>query len=91
MAILMWFVETSVGRAILVSIVLTLGIAGAWGYVSVSAYNKGYNKGWDAAIAAVAAKNKEAVKDAERVKTKVKDCFDSGGDWDVVNGKCMRQ
>lgn len=49
-----------------------------------------YNRGYDAAIAAIAAENKEAVDAADRARQKVRACADSGGNWDVTGGVCVR-
>lgn len=47
-----------------------------------------YNKGWNAAIAAIAEDNQEAVNEANRARTKVRDCRNGGGTWDTVGGVC---
>lgn len=48
-------------------------------------------RGFDKAIAAVAADNKEA-KDRVRKATKlVHVCFSTGGEWDVTRGVCLER
>lgn len=51
---------------------------------------KYYDKGWNDAIHAVAAKNAKAVKDADNARKEVETCFDTGGNWDVESGSCLR-
>lgn len=51
---------------------------------------KYYDKGWNDAIHAVAAKNAKAVKDADNARKDVETCFDSGGSWDLYTNSCLR-
>lgn len=45
-------------------------------------------EGRDAALEAVAKVNAEAKQAADRVQMTTDQCFDNGGTWDVVTGKC---
>jgi hypothetical protein len=47
-----------------------------------------YNRGWHAAIEAVAAQDKEAVDASEKARARVRDCYGSGGVWSA--GTCER-
>lgn len=49
-----------------------------------------YNKGWAAALHAVAVKDDRAVKEADDAKGNVTACLDGGGRWNVVDGVCER-
>lgn len=50
-----------------------------------------YNKGWNAAIAAIAAEDQKAVDHAIRARSTVRECRDSGGVWRQDAGKCERR
>lgn len=65
---------------------LLAAIAGAYSAWHYTIYSRGY----DAAIADIAAENKEAVDAADKVRSQVRDCFDGGGDWDVVGRVCIQ-
>lgn len=51
-------------------------------------YSKIYNRGWQAAIEAVAAQDKEAVDAADKARARVRACYDGGGVWS--QGSCQR-
>lgn len=51
-------------------------------------HHKVYQKGYDAAIADVAAENKEAVDAAKALQDKRHACIAAGGSWSVVDGVC---
>ena len=59
-------------------------IGGADLYLSVHYYNKG----WHAAIAAVAKKDKEALDAVDSAVSKVDDCVRRNGSWDSTSGVC---
>lgn len=48
-----------------------------------------YNRGWHAAIAAIAAQDTEAVDAADKARALVRACYDSGGVWS--QGSCERR
>lgn len=45
-------------------------------------------RGWNKAIAAIAAKDKRAIDAARKARSSVDDCFAAGGVWDTASGKC---
>lgn len=53
-------------------------------------YNKGWRAGSEATLAAVAKQNWMAAGAAKVVAKTIDDCFDGGGAWDVVTGKCVK-
>ncbi len=55
-------------------------------YAGVAAYHK--RQGFNAALHAVEQQNKVAAKAAEKVRLSVDDCFDRGGDWNVIQADC---
>jgi hypothetical protein len=68
-------------------------IAGAIGLAILTAacfaiYTSIYNRGWHAAIEAVAARDKEAVDAADKARARVRACYDAGGVW--AEGACKR-
>ncbi len=70
-------------KAIGIAVVLAV-IGGGVAYWSVHEYDKGYN----AAIEAIAAKDREAVNAVNKAKAKVDECDNGGGTWDTINGVC---
>jgi uncharacterized protein (UPF0333 family) len=48
-----------------------------------------YNKGWKAAIAAVAAKDQEALNAVNKSKSDVDACYAGGRSWSTVDGVCQ--
>lgn len=67
--------------------VMTLVVTGA--IVAVTfVYNSIYSKGYDAAIAAVAAKNKGAIANVRKATKTVSDCYSIGGNWRADLGVC---
>jgi uncharacterized protein HemX len=83
-AILLFFIETKFGRTIAISAAIVIGIGIGWA-VFATHY---YNKGWTAALHAVAAQDAKAINEAQHARQTVKECRDSGRTWDVVNGVC---
>ena len=84
MPILLWFVESKVGRTVAITAIIVITLATSW-LVFKTHY---YNQGWAAAIHAVAAQDAKAVNEAQHARETVKACRDSGGTWDVPNGVC---
>lgn len=70
------------------AILLTIGVSAA---VASYIYAAAYKEGYQYAVNQVAAKNAEATHAVENAKTKVDQCFNSGGDWDTVSGVCQHQ
>lgn len=54
-----------------------------WGW-----HNAVWNKGYDAAIAAIAAQDKEAVDAADKARIRVQRCRAAGRVWDIAAGVC---
>lgn len=73
-----------VGKLAIVG-VLVASVGGGLTWLSVSQFNKGYN----AAIADIAAENKEAVDAANKARQTVRDCNARGGGWDQSRGLCL--
>lgn len=48
-----------------------------------------YNKGWHAAIAAIAKKDQGAIDESIKAKSEVDACYRRGGTWSVVDGVCQ--
>jgi hypothetical protein len=48
-------------------------------------------RGWNKAIAAVAAKDKRAIDEARKLRSASDSCNDSGGVWNVTRGQCERR
>lgn len=65
---------------------------GATIFVVASTYffTSGYNKGWTAAIHAIAAQDQKAVDESNVAKGTVADCFNGGGTWDIASAGCVR-
>lgn len=66
-------------------VVASLGIG--WFSLKMHYENIGYAK----AIHAIALQNEKAVKDSKDAKKEVDACIDSGGDWDISSGSCVRK
>lgn len=47
------------------------------------------NAGWNAAVAAIAAKDKEAIDAVNKATSAVDACYSSGGTWDTAGGVCQ--
>jgi hypothetical protein len=83
-AILLFFIETKLGRTIAISAAIVIGIGVGW----LTFSNHYFNKGWTAALHAVAAQDAKAISEAQHAREAVKQCRDGGGTWDVSNGVC---
>lgn len=60
-------------------------IVGAYSYWHHTVYQRGYN----AAIYAIATKDKEAINAANKISSEVDRCYDSNRSWDAINGVCL--
>jgi uncharacterized protein (UPF0333 family) len=69
---------------LIVGAIITAIVGGGVTYWSIHEYDKGYN----AAIEAIAAKDREAVNAVNKAKSKVDDCNNGGGTWDSTVGVC---
>lgn len=58
-----------------------LAVYGVW-------HHRVYTKGWNAAIAAIAAQDSKAIADATARRSAFKACRDQGKRWDQVTGAC---
>ena len=67
------------------AVVVAIGIAIS--YWSIHEYNQGYA----AAIAHIAAQDKEAVDAVNKAVSNIADCTASGGLWRAASGKCERR
>jgi hypothetical protein len=47
-----------------------------------------YRRGYDAAIAAIAAQDERAINAAKQGRDRYRTCVESGGVWDVTRGSC---
>ena len=77
--------STTAGRILSGFVALALVVGVSW--ASFGTYY--YQKGWRAGMAAVAAQNAKAIKEANDVQKEVADCFASGGDWDIAGAYCL--
>jgi len=84
MPIVAWLFGTEFGRQLV--LVVSLLIAAALGFLWLKVHYEdiGYNK----AMSAIAAQDKKAVERSNNARQTVRECFDSGGTWDVSNGVC---
>ncbi|MDQ2079472.1 hypothetical protein RA307_04695 [Xanthobacteraceae bacterium Astr-EGSB] len=57
------------------------GAYGAW-------HHHVYRSGYDAAIAAVARQDQEAINAARQGRDRYRSCLTSGGLWDTTSGQC---
>jgi uncharacterized protein (UPF0333 family) len=85
-AVIFEFLNTSIGRWIVGSLIAATALAGAYGYLRVHYYNNGYA----AALHAVAAQDQRAIDAANKAKDTVRDCRNSGGHWDSDGGVCSK-
>ncbi len=79
-----WLWALHPGLYIAVVSVAIAGVLALTAYV----YNSIYSKGYNAAIAAVAAKNKGAIANVRKATKTVSDCYSIGGDWRADLGLC---
>jgi len=86
MTILLFFIETKIGRTIAITGAIIVGVLIGWVAFRTHYYNQGYN----AAIAAVAAKNKEATDAVNKAISDVDACNNSGGQWSTIDGVCSK-
>jgi len=85
-AVFIFLIETKMGRAIAIGSAIAIGCLIGWGIFA----NHYYVKGWNAAIAAIAAKNEAASHAVEKATKDVEDCLRSGRAWDTVDGMCRQ-
>ncbi len=76
------------GFGLLTKVIIVLGLVtsllaayGVW-------HHKIYTKGWNAAIAAIAAQDSKAIADATARRSAFKACREQGKRWDTVTGAC---
>ena len=86
MSILLFLIETKFGRTIAITGAIIIGLGIGW--LSFSTHY--YNKGWAAALHAIAAQDQKAVDQKNQALETVKNCRDSGGTWDVVSDSCTK-
>jgi len=84
MTILLWLIESKLGRTVAITGIVIITLSASW----LAFSNHYYNKGWAAAIHAIAARDQKAVDAKNKALETVKACRDSGHEWDVVNGVC---
>jgi hypothetical protein len=77
-------IESKIGRTVAITGIVIIAVSISW----LAFSNHYYNKGWAAAIAAIAAQDRKAVDAKDKAIETVRACRDSGGTWDVVNGVC---
>lgn len=75
---------STITKLISVGIVL-ITLAGAYGVWHAKVYNRGY----DAALRAIAAQNQRAIKRAQEYRGRVTDCDARGLRWDQSTGECQ--
>lgn len=84
MTILLFFIETKIGRTIAISFFVIIGMLIGW--LSFKTYY--YNQGFAAALHAIAAQDKRAVDAKNKALEEVRGCRDRGGTWNVSDGMC---
>lgn len=84
MTILLWLIETKLGRTVAITGIVLVAVSVSW----LAFSNHYYNKGWVAAIAAIAAQDRKAIDARDKALEEVRACRSSGRTWDVVNGVC---
>jgi len=83
----MWALASPLVWKLIGGLVVVAVIGGGISYWSVHQYNKG----WNAAIASVAAQDQEAVDAVNKATSNIADCTNSGGVWRSSSGKCERR
>lgn len=77
------------GAAGLLTKLITVGVLAGSLLIAYGVWHhKVYKKGWDAAIAAIAAQDSKAIADATARRSAFKACRDQGKHWDTVTGAC---
>jgi hypothetical protein len=79
------FLLTPIGRWLAGLAILGVLAGGADLYLSVHYYNKG----WHAAIAAVAKKDQEALNAVKKSESEVDACYAAGRVWSTTDGVCQ--
>ncbi len=78
----LWALHPALYMAVVVGAITATLAFGTWIFKSIE--NRGYNK----AIAEVAAKNKGAIANVRKATKTVSDCYSIGGDWRADLGVC---
>lgn len=68
-----------------VAVAALVGMLGGDVYIGVHFYNKG----WNAAVASIAAKDRKANDAADKATANVDACYAGGGTWDAADGVCQ--
>lgn len=84
MTAILAFLLSPIGRWIVGAVTAISIVGGSATWLSVHEYNKGYA----AAIAKIAARDKEATNAVKKAISNVDDCVAHNGVWDTVNGVC---
>lgn len=84
MTILLWLIETKIGRTTAITGAIIIGVGIGWLVFATHYENIGYAK----AIHALAAQDQRAIDAKDKALETVKACRDSGHEWDVSNGVC---
>jgi hypothetical protein len=83
-AIILWLIESKLGRTVAISVAIFIGVGIGWLVFATHYENIGYAK----AIHAIAAQDSKAISEAQHARQTVKDCRDSGHQWNVSSGMC---
>lgn len=78
---------TAAGRILIAAVAIVAVVGVSWAGFGTHYYNKG----WRAALAAIAAQNIRAIKESEDVRKEVIECFANSGDWDIYDARCLRR
>lgn len=84
-AILLWFLSP-IGKYIAIAGIVAVAGGGLWLTTKIKYERIGYQK----ALTAIAAQDLKAKGKADETHKTVSDCFDAGGDWDVIRGLCAK-
>ena len=82
--IILFLIETKIGRTVAITGAIVIGVGVGW----LSFKTHYYNQGWNAAIAAIALKNKEATDAVNKATSQVDACNFIHGRWNVSSGMC---
>lgn len=76
------------GSSLVTKAIAFLGLLAVLGTIYGVWHYKVYTRGYDAAIADIAANNKKVVARTRALRAKAVECDEKNGTWDVTNGTC---
>lgn len=79
------------GASLLTQAGVVVGAVLAAGAAYAGWHHHVYRQGWNAAVAAIARADKEAIDAALAARATYRACVDAGGVWDPTRGQCRRR